>query len=181
MIQSISDSYDFNQSTISSAVSAAQTDETKTDENSVADLSQKTDTVEISEQARAAMQQNAVSAPAGTKASVQEDAGQSADTAALEKTQTKALESESETVNSSTADSTAYNLTTLTQTQLDKLVSQGKITKAQESSELQRRAAEKAQQQSASEQTSLSAGYNAQAGSISGGAAMVGTALDIVA
>lgn len=190
MIQSVSDSYDDSYlSSVSRTESTAQAAKTKTDTDAVSGSS--ADSIEISDQARAAAEQYVVVSASDAQASSQtsggtaqssDSAAKSSDSAALEKAQAQALESESKAVNSSdTGDSTAYNLSVLTESQLDKLVSDGKITKAQEVGELSRRAAEKVRQQSPPEYSGAAAGYNAQAQSVSDGSAAVGSALDTVA
>ena len=158
MIQSIdSDLY----STLKvSSTSGSTTAKTSSSDSELTVSSQvpKTDTVEISEQARQAMQQSKVAA-ANTEQSVQADAAQQKAAAAVataaaaqqqsNKSDAAVLNSVSPSAGASTETSSTTEspvLSTLTENQLDKLVSSGTITSTQKNAELARRAAAEALQ-----------------------------------
>ena len=158
MIQSIdSDLY----STLKvSSTSGSTTAKTSSSDSELTVSSQvpKTDTVEISEQARQAMRQSKVAA-ANTEQSVQADAAQQKAAAAVatataaqqqsNKSDAAVLNSASSSAGASTETSSTTEspvLSALTENQLDKLVSSGTITSTQKNAELARRAAAEAQQ-----------------------------------
>jgi len=165
MIQSInSDLYSALKVSSASSSTTAKTSSSDS-ELTVGSQIPKTDTVEISEQARQAMQQSKVAA-ANTEQTVQADADQqkAAEAAIATANSTKAAASAQQQSNksdaavlNSTSSATGTNteassttespvLSTLTEAQLDKLVSSGTITGTQKNAELARRAAASAQQ-----------------------------------
>ncbi len=156
MIQSIS-SDRYSELKISSVPSSTAAKTSSADsELTVSSQVPKTDTIEISEQARQAMQQSKVAA-ANTEQSVQADATQSGAKTAQpsakpaqqsNKSNAAVLNGMSSAEDIQTTGSTEQSpvLSTLTETQLDKLVKSGTITSSQKNAELARRAAAAAQQ-----------------------------------
>nr|WP_319487844.1 hypothetical protein [uncultured Caproiciproducens sp.] len=144
MIQGINTDYDTSLSAVSASVkSTSKTSETETEKKAEASQSVKTDTIEISAQARAAMQANSV-VSVGSKASAAGDTQQAAaQTASSSQTNSNALQAF--TVDKDSNQNPA--LSSLTEADMDKLVSNGVITNGQEQAELARRAAEKQQEQ----------------------------------
>jgi hypothetical protein len=169
VIQSINSDYDsyYSYSTASvSSTAASQTSPSQTEKAAQSSQSVKTDTVEISPQARAAMQQSGSVVSVGGKASAQDSAQQS------EEVQSAAV---------SNSSSSQVDLTSLTETELDRLVSEGTITAAQEQAELARRTAQQQNaQDDGSGQTSIQA-YQQQAQSSAPGVLPVGSLMDFVA
>lgn len=165
MIQSIdSDLYSPLKVSSTSGSTTAKTSSSSSDLTASSQVP-KTDTVEISEQARQAMQQSKVAA-ANTEQSVQADAAQQKAAAAAEsstkaaassataaqqqsnKSDAAVLNSASSSASTGTETSSTTEspvLSTLTEAQLDKLVSSGTITSTQKNAELARRAAAEAQ------------------------------------
>jgi hypothetical protein len=167
MIQSInSDLYSELKVSSVSASPAAKTSSSDS-ELTVSSQTPKTDTIEISEQARQAMQQSKVAA-ANTEQSVQADAAQQKAAAVAEssakasaanakaapqsgKSNAAVRNSMSSSADAETTGSTTESpvLSALTESQLDKLVKSGTITTTQKNAELARRAAAAAQQTAA--------------------------------
>jgi len=152
MIQPISNEYD-PYLTAASVAASTVTKVSDSDTEKKADSSQtlKTDTVEISAQARAAMQQanSVVSVGGKTTADSSENEQKAANA-----TQAPAAKAPvATTTSASTTEQT--NLTGLSQAEMDKLVAAGTITSGQEQAELTKRAAEKQQESVQDQKTQL--------------------------
>lgn len=148
MIQSVSKDLNYNLSTSSVSANTALPQSDSAADVKAESQVPKTDTVEISQQAREAMQQSKVAASntdrsVQTDSSSQQKAAVSAQTAAQQKSQSSAAVVSSS--DSSSKNSQSVVLTNLTESEMNKLVSQGVITKNQEQQELARRAAAKEQ------------------------------------
>ncbi len=146
MIQGINSDYDTYYNVTAVAGTAVSQTSDSTDEK-VAQGSQntRTDTVEISPQARAAMQKANSVVSAGGKTSAQNSSEQTTGAGAPPPA---AAEVSASVAVSSSDTSQQTDLSALTQAELDKLVSEGTITKAQEQAELARRSASAQQEQS---------------------------------
>lgn len=153
MIQGINSDYDSYYSVTSvTNISAEQASASSSEKTAQGSQSVRTDTVEISPQARAAMQQANSVVSAGGKSSAQNSPEQSG-----------ALRSGALQVSAATSSTSQTVLTNLTEAELDDLVSQGVITKAQEQAELSRRSAAGQQEQSdVTAQQTQTAGSNYQ-------------------
>jgi len=152
MIQGINSDYDpYLSATSVYANSVVKTSDSDNEKKADGTQSAKTDTVEISTQARAAMQQANSVVSVGGKTSAQSGTDQqnSEDTAQLSAAKATA-KAAAKTTDTSTTKQT--NLSVLSETQMDKLVAAGTITKAEEQQELAKRAAERQQQESAQNQ-----------------------------
>ena len=152
MIQGINSDYDpYLSTTAVYANSVVKTSDSDNEKKADGTQSAKTDTVEISTQARAAMQQANSVVSVGGKTSAQSGTDQqnSEDTAQLSAAKATA-KAAAKTTDTSTTKQT--NLSVLSETQMDKLVAAGTITKAEEQQELAKRAAERQQQESAQNQ-----------------------------
>lgn len=173
MIQGINSDYDSYHSVTSvTGVTAEQASSSSSEKTAQGSQSIRTDTVEISPQARAAMQQSNSVVTAGGKSSAQNSPEQP-----------NALKSSAAQVDSaaltSDSDSSQTDLTSLTESELDKLVSQGTITKAQEQAELARRAASTSQEQNSAVSQNTIAMYRSQA--LQGNDVTTGSLLNSVA
>lgn len=150
MIQGINSDYDSYFSATSVATnSIAKTSESGNEKQADSSQTAKTDTVEISAQARAAMQQanSIVSVGGKTTADSSENEQKSADV-----TQASATKKPAATASTSTSTTQVTNLSGLSEAELDKLVSAGTITKSEKQQELVKRAAEKLEQDAAQNQ-----------------------------
>lgn len=200
MIQSISSDY-YSELKVSSVPGSTAANTSSSDsELTVSSQVPKTDTIEISEQARQAMQQSKVAA-VNTEQSVQANATQSGEKTAQssakpaqQSSQSNAavLNSMSSSEDTQTTSSTEQSpvLSTLTETQLDKLVKSGTITSSQKNAELARRAAAAAQQAASDDSNKKSISkaqeqavesYNQQAAYGIGAITESGSLLNIVA
>jgi len=152
MIQGINSDYDPYLSTTSVYTNnVVETSDSDNEKKADGAQSARTDTVEISTQARAAMQQANSVISVGGKTTAENGTNQqnSGDTAQLSATEATA-KATAKTTDTSTTQQT--NLSGLSETQMDKLVAAGTITKSEEQQELAKRAAEKQQQESAQNQ-----------------------------
>lgn len=176
MIQGINSDYD-SYYTLTSAASTSVSSASASANEKTAQGSQstRTDTVEISPQARAAMQQADTIVSVGGKTSSQNSSEQQGDSVTK---QSAAVKANAAAVASASTSSQPV-LTNLTQAELDELVSKGTITAAQEQAELARRAVAEQQSQvdTASQKTQIPVGenqntiegYNSQAQNIGSG------------
>lgn len=152
MIQGINSDYDPYLSTTSVYTnSVVKTSDSDNEKKADGTQSAKTDTVEISTQARAAMQKANSVVSVGGKTSAENSTNQqnSGDTAQLPAAKATAKVT-AKTTDTSTTQQTS--LSGLSEMQMDKLVAAGTITKSEEQQELAKRAAEKQQQESAPNQ-----------------------------
>lgn len=146
MIQGINSDYDsyYSITALTGSTVAATSDSTN-EKTAQGGQSTRTDTVEISPQARAAMQQANTVVSVGGKASSQNSSNQqSANTGAM---QAAAAQANTAVVVSASSSSQQPVLTNLTEAELDDLASKGTITQAQEQTELARRATAEQQSQ----------------------------------
>lgn len=142
MIQPVSSEYDPYLSVASVAASTVtKTPDSETEKKADSSQTLKTDTVEISAQARAAMQQANSIVSVGGKTT--------ADSSENEQKAAKATQAPAAKAPTATTEQT--NLTGLSQAEMDKLVAAGTITSSQEQAELTKRAAEE-QQEAAQDQ-----------------------------
>lgn len=168
MIQAVNtDAYSYTSAISASNNSTAKITDTETDKQAATGRSARTDTVEISEQARAAMQANSV-ASAGSKVSdadsTQQGTAPAMPSASSAQTKSSTLKAVTAVTDSTDSDESPV-LSTLSEAEMDELVSQGVITKGQEQAELVRRAAEKQQEQNVQQnETSRSLNQSSQKG-----------------
>lgn len=153
-----SDSNNEYLSTLAVSSESGKTTDSQTEKTASGTQTSRTDSVEISEQARAAMEQ---STSVATTQSTTE--ASSAAEQAEKKAAASASSTDSKTAATSSSSSSSYtDLSSLTKAQMDKLVSQGTITQQQETAELAKRDSEKAQQSSASSESQGIKAYQAQ-------------------
>jgi len=153
MIQGINSDYDPYLSTTSVYTnSVVKTSDSDNEKKADGTQSAKTDTVEISTQARAAMQKANSVVSVGGKTSAENSTNQQnpGDTAQLSAAKATAKVT-AKTTDTSTTQQT--NLSGLSEMQMDKLVAAGTITKSEEQQELAKRAAEKQQESAPNQKT----------------------------